>query len=172
MNTSRNKQQQNRSQGSPNKQPLTFVSEGVTNIEDENEKAKLEQEKFERESKIRSRKTLRDQLRSSAISKQKEFNGLVKQRESFNRLNEEEIEFFKSIEDAKLAEESKMNEYLSSKLNTFEKKKRLLELKSKKKPSASVHDSDKSPKLTTPSPRIVKIKSKKKKLGLKVNLKP
>lgn len=75
------------------KKPLKFVSEGVGNVEAQRIREQVEQKKYEAEYKRKTRKSLRDQLRSNAISKQKQYNGLVRDRESFTRLSKEDLNF-------------------------------------------------------------------------------
>ncbi|QHS75780.1 Fyv6p [Saccharomyces paradoxus] len=108
------------------KKPLKFVSEGVGNIEAQKIREQVEQKKYEAEYKRKTRKSLRDQLRSNAISKQKQYNGLVRNRESFTRLTKEDLEFYQTSKDELLKKEKELDGYLNAKAINFERKKKAL----------------------------------------------
>lgn len=108
------------------KKPLKFVSEGVGNVEAQRIREQVEQKKYEAEYKRKTRKSLRDQLRSNAISKQKQYNGLVRDRESFTRLSKEDLEFYQKSKNELLKKEKELNNYLDVKAINFEKKKKAL----------------------------------------------
>lgn len=113
------------SSSAPNskKRPLKFVSEGVTDLDTQKDREQVEQAKFEAECKRRERKSLREQLRANAINKQKEFNGLVKERDGFNRLAEEELNYFNKVKEKELKKENDLKEYLDKKASEFELRK-------------------------------------------------
>lgn len=108
------------------KKPLQFVSEGVSNIETQRIREQVEQKKYESEYKRKTRKSLRDQLRSNAISKQKQYNGLVRDRESFTRLSKDELEFYHNSKNESMKKEEELNNYLNAKATSFERKKKVL----------------------------------------------
>ncbi|CCH60544.1 hypothetical protein TBLA_0D00340 [Henningerozyma blattae CBS 6284] len=108
------------------KKPLVFVSEGVTNLEEQKEKAHIQQERYESEARRRERKTLRDQLRNSTIKKQKEFTRNIRDREGFNRLSKKEIDYYNNIESAKIKQKNDLEKYLSNKGQEFDRRKELL----------------------------------------------
>lgn len=140
------------------KRPLKFVSEGVTDLESQKAREQIEQSKFETECKRRERKSLREQLRSNAINKQKDFNQLVKERDSFNRLSQEELDFFQKIKDDEKQKERDLTLYLEKQATEYEQRKLKL--------------SDSQGKLPQHPPKIQKQKlpgvtKKKKKLKIK-----
>lgn len=104
---------------SSKKRPLAFVSEGVTDLETQKAREQVEQAKFEAECKRRERKSLREQLRSNAINKQREFNGLVKERDDFNRLSTDELEYFKKLKEEEQRKENELKEYLEKESQEF-----------------------------------------------------
>ncbi|SCU80285.1 LAMI_0B01552g1_1 [Lachancea mirantina] len=55
----------------------------------------MKQAKEKAASQAEERKTLQKQLRNNAIAKQKEFNSLVKEKNSFTRRNRAEVEFYR-----------------------------------------------------------------------------
>ncbi|CAI1680113.1 hypothetical protein SEUBUCD646_0N01890 [Saccharomyces eubayanus] len=116
----------NTSNNTGGKKPLKFVSEGVSNIETQKIREQVEQKKYESEYKRKTRKSLRDQLRSNAISKQKQYNGLVRDRESFTRLSKDELAFYQNSKNEALKKEKELNEYLNAKATSFERKKKAL----------------------------------------------
>ncbi|CCF58662.1 hypothetical protein KAFR_0F00650 [Kazachstania africana CBS 2517] len=106
------------------KKPLTFVSEGIADVKTQKEREQAEQEKFEAERQRRNRKSLREQLRANAINKQREFKSLVKEREGFNRLSKEELDFFQKTKEKEDAKEEELSKFLEEKGSEFERKKK------------------------------------------------
>ncbi|CAL9735162.1 protein Fyv6p [Monosporozyma servazzii] len=141
------------------KQPLTFVSEGVSDVATQKKKEEEQQARYENERQRRNRKTLQDQLRANAIKKQRQFKQQVKKKESFNRLNKNELDYFQKIRKDEDKKENELNEYLSSKIDDFEIKKKLLGNKGE----TTISESVKKP--STVSVGIVK-KKKHKKIGI------
>lgn len=107
----------------PKKRPLKFVSEGVTDLDTQKDREQVEQAKFEAECKRRERKSLREQLRANAINKQREFSGLVKERDGFNRLDDEELDYFNKVKEEELKKENDLKRYLEREASDFELKK-------------------------------------------------
>lgn len=108
------------SNGTSKKRPLTFVSEGVADLETQKAKEQVEQAKFEAECKRRERKTLREQLRANAINKQKEFNGLVKERDDLNRLSSKELDYYTQLEENERKKQRELNAYLDKQSESFD----------------------------------------------------
>ena len=158
-----------------NPRKLTFISEGSADIEGQQNSEEKSQNKFENERLRRSRKSLSDQLRSNAASKQKEFKKSVKRREKFNRLNKDELNFFKDIEINESKKEKDLESYLNNKLTTFEKRQKLMELKQITAPESVKESTTTVPINSSINNKIVKKKNKKIKVkiggGGLVNLK-
>ncbi|CAL9730182.1 protein Fyv6p [Monosporozyma unispora] len=108
------------------KRPLTFVSEGVSDVASQKKKEEEQQTRYENERQRRNRKTLQDQLRANAIKKQRQFKQQVKKRESFNRLNKQELDYFQKIRKDEDKKENELKDYLDDKLGDFEVKKKLM----------------------------------------------
>lgn len=153
------------SSGNPKKRPLAFVSEGVTDLETQKAREQVEQAKFEAECKRRERKSLRDQLRANAINKQKEFNGLVKERDDFNRLNGEELEYYNKLKDSERKKERDLQAYLDRGSQDFDLRQSQLKSKEEKINGEPVTPLTKNKDLKG---IIKKSKRNKKKLGLKL----
>lgn len=146
----------------PVKRPLTFVSEGAADVETQKKKEEHQQTRYENERQRRKRKSLQDQLRANAIKKQKEFKKQVKQRESFNRLNKQELDYFDKVKKDEEEEETELKKYISDKISDFEIKKKLVgNIKSK--------PIDK-PKITSTKPISVGVVKKPKK-KIRISLK-
>lgn len=109
-----------------NSKKISFISEGVTDIENQKAREQTVQNKYEDEQKRRERKSLRSQLRSNAISKQKQYNYEVKQRDGFNRLSASEVKFYKDIKDNENAKELELTEHLNLSSSSYDKKKKQL----------------------------------------------
>ncbi|QLQ79649.1 hypothetical protein HG537_0C02960 [Torulaspora globosa] len=105
--------------GNTRRRTLAFVSEGVTDLETQRAREQVEQAKFEAECKRRERKSLREQLKANAISKQKEFNGLVKQHDSVNRLNDDELAHIRRLADQDRQKERELREYIETRSRDF-----------------------------------------------------
>lgn len=153
------------SSGNPKKRPLAFVSEGVTDLETQKAREQVEQAKFEAECKRRERKSLRDQLRANAINKQKEFNGLVKERDDFNRLNGEELEYYNKLKDSERKKERDLQAYLDRGSQDFDLRQSQLKSKEEKINGEPVTPLTKNKDLKG---IIKKSRGNKKKLGLKL----
>ncbi|SMN18923.1 similar to Saccharomyces cerevisiae YNL133C FYV6 Protein of unknown function, required for survival upon exposure to K1 killer toxin [Maudiozyma saulgeensis] len=152
------------------KKKLTFISEGSANIEVQKNSEERAQEKYETEKLRRTRKSLSDQLRSNAASKQKAFKNEVRKREKFNRLSREELNFFKDIKDKEQKKENELKRYLDQKTESFDKKRRKIE---KKVNSNQEGDDSLKSKTTSIQNDMVSnkiIKKKNKKIKLKLNL--
>ncbi|KAG0664839.1 hypothetical protein C6P45_000509 [Maudiozyma exigua] len=151
-----------------NQRKLAFISEGTADIEGQKNSEEQAQNKFENEKLRRSRKSLSDQLRSNAALKQKEYRKQVKRREKFNRLDKDELKFFKDIEDNERREEKEMESYLNNKLTSFERKKKLME-RNKSSESAATPTTP-VPESSSINNKIVKKKAKKIKVKISGSL--
>ncbi|QLL32774.1 hypothetical protein HG536_0D02960 [Torulaspora globosa] len=112
--------------GNTRKRTLAFVSEGVTDLETQRAREQVEQAKFEAECKRRERKSLREQLKANAISKQKEFSGLVKERDGINRLSDDELAHIRRLAEQDRQRERDLKEYLESHSKGFTLRQRQL----------------------------------------------
>ncbi|CCK71774.1 Fyv6p KNAG_0H03600 [Huiozyma naganishii CBS 8797] len=150
------------------KRPLTFISEGASDIQTQKAKEEHEQNKYEHERQRRRRKTLQDQLRANAINKQKVFKKQVREKEKFNRLSKSELQFFKDADRDRQQTQKKEDNYLQSGLAEFERKKKMLERRNNKilnstdDASAPIEGTSQHPRSLTQSLGIVKKKPKRK----------
>lgn len=159
--------------GNTRKRTLTFVSEGVTDLETQKAREQVEQAKFEAECKRRERKSLREQLKANAISKQKEFNGLVKERDDVNRLSAEDLDYIKKLAEQERQKDHDLKEYLDNQSKDFASRKQQLVEAQQDKGSTFI---DGSRQEGIPATRISKhlkgivkgTKTGKKKLNLKL----
>lgn len=148
-----------------NKKPLNFISEGVSDIKSQKERETSQQEQYEIERQRKSRKSLRDQLRSNAISKQKEFKAQVRQREGFNKLNGKELEFLKEVKQKELNRELEIKRYLDKQAVTFDRRQKGLVKDKDEEKNIDVIESSMVDKNTA---GVIK---KKKKAKIKVSVK-
>lgn len=143
-----------------------FVTEGVTDLTSQHEREQLEQSNYETELKKKERKSLQEQLKSNAISKQQEFNRLIQERNSFNRMSKEEIEFYESVETKEKERKQELEEYLERSSKDFDKKRGLLRKKDSKSTDETEIKIPKTVRVKGSKPRqsdlgIVKKKKKK-----------
>lgn len=146
------------SSNNPGKRSLTFVSEGITDLETQKAREQVEQAKFEAECKRKERKSLRDQLRANAINKQKEFNGLVKEHDNFNRLSSEELLYYNKLKDTERKKEQELQAYLDKESQGFEERQSRV----KKDPGKPIAELPTPPTKTKGSLKGIVKKSKKK----------
>lgn len=137
--------------------PLGFVREGDVDIELQRLLEKRENSKLDSDIRNKERLTLQEQLRLNAITKQEEFNSLVKDRNSFNRLSKEDIEFYESLRTKAEMQNRGLQEYLDKNSQDFEE----LKLRS----SSKTIPAQEGRKLTIPS-KVVK-RNTASKSGLK-----
>ncbi|EDO18577.1 hypothetical protein Kpol_1048p7 [Vanderwaltozyma polyspora DSM 70294] len=141
---------------------ISFISEGVTDLESQKAREQASQNKYEDEQKRKERKSLRAQLRSNAISKQKQYNALVKERDSFNRLSSSELKFFQDIQKNEEAKEKEIEEQLEKGISKFEFKKAIM-LQNRSEESEIVK--------SLKSSSIIGVKKSNQKLGIVKNSK-
>lgn len=145
------------------------MSEGITDLETQKVREQIEQSKFEAECKRRDRKSLREQLRSNAINKQKEYHQLVKEKDGFNRLSQAELDFFQKIEDDERQKEEELQQYLKDKGIQFEQRKS--EITNSKKEVPKDDELNLITKKTGPQENLNGIIKKKNKPKIKMKLK-
>ncbi|SCU96071.1 LANO_0E12376g1_1 [Lachancea nothofagi CBS 11611] len=102
---------------------LSFVKEGDADIEVQLLREKQERARLDTDYKTKERLTLQDQLRLNAITKQEEFGALVKDRNSFNRLSSEDIEFYENLRKKADLAHRDMEQFLDRQAREFEQKK-------------------------------------------------
>lgn len=73
------------------------------------------------------KKSLHEQLKLNALTKQQQFNRLVKEKNSFNRLNKDEIEYCVKLKTEELHKERELNQYLEDRLREFDSKRMKLQ---------------------------------------------
>lgn len=153
------------SPGGTRKRTLAFVSEGVADLETQRAREQAEQAKFEAECKRRERKSLREQLKANAISKQKEFSGLVKERDGINRLSDDELAHLRRLAEQDRARERDLRQYLETRSKDFTQRQRQLAVQ----PATDSALPQQPPPRTNKLDGVVKAgKPDKKKLKLKI----
>ncbi|SCU87759.1 LAFA_0E08636g1_1 [Lachancea sp. 'fantastica'] len=108
-------------------QPLRFVKEGDADLETQLLLEKRERAKLDTDYKTKERLTLQEQLRLNAILKQENFNALVKDRNSFNRLSEDAVNFYKKLREKNETEKKSLEQSLELETRSFDQKKQALE---------------------------------------------
>lgn len=104
-------------------QSSRFVKEGNADIELQRQRERQESAKLDTDFKTKERLTLQDQLRLNAITKQEEFSSLVKDRNSFNRLSKQDVEFYESLQRRAQLENQSLEEFLEKNTREYDKKK-------------------------------------------------
>lgn len=153
------------------KSQLRFVSEGAADLDSQKTNEEKAQEKFATEKLQRSRKSLQDQLRANGMRQKKKFMRDVRNREKFNRLSKEELEFFQQEQTNEDIKEKTETSYLNEKEEEFDRKRRNLMRYNAVQAveSTSVRPSNK----TEQKPFLgAVVKKKKKKLRIKINEAP
>ncbi|SCV02869.1 LAME_0H05864g1_1 [Lachancea meyersii CBS 8951] len=144
-------------------QPLSFVKEGSADLEAQLLLEKRERARLDTDYKTKERLTLQEQLRLNAILKQEDFNALVKDRNSFNRLSVEDIEFYENLRKKAQSQKHNLEQSLEQQSRNFETRKKQAQ-ESRSQSSATTMNtpsSDAAKRSQVPS-RIVKPKSSTK----------
>lgn len=102
---------------------VNFVQEGHSDLTSQGKTEEDERMRLEVDSKRKERKSLQEQLKENAAMKQEEFNLLVKEKNSFNRLSEEDIDFYRKLNSKSKLDHQQMEKYLIRNMKQFEERK-------------------------------------------------
>ncbi|CEP61827.1 Fyv6p LALA0_S04e01618g [Lachancea lanzarotensis] len=147
-------------------QPLKFVKEGDADLETQLLLEKRERAKLDTDYKTKERLTLQEQLRLNAILKQESFNALVKDRNSFNRVSAEALDFYKNLRETNETKNRNLEQSIEAESRYFEVKKHALECTTPPHSAANLRSLDESVKKVHVPAKIHKPKSSSKN-GLK-----
>lgn len=159
----------------PVKRPLTFISEGVSDISTQKTREELKQKQFENAKLRKNRKSLEEQLRNNARKKHIEFKNKVKKGEKFNKLNHKELNYYQNLQDLEEKKEKELNQFITDSMDHYETKKKLAE----RKKSSVVDESEENTAASGSNAGLktviqkmdIKLKrkvSKQKKIGVKL----
>ncbi|CUS22325.1 LAQU0S05e02850g1_1 [Lachancea quebecensis] len=104
-------------------QSSRFIKEGSADIELQRQRERQESAKLDTDFRTKERLTLQEQLRLNAITKQEEFSSLVKDRNSFNRLSKEDVNFYESLRRRAQLENQNLEEFLERNTREYDKRK-------------------------------------------------
>lgn len=106
------------------KKPLNFVAESDKTVKLSEEETQL---KNDAENNRRNNKSLQEQLRQNSIKRFKEASKKVRERDSFNRLSKNQLEFYEGLKKKDLEEKQILENYINNKGVEFEKKRKFVE---------------------------------------------
>lgn len=159
----------------PPKKPLTFISEGVTDITTQQTREELKQKQFENAKLRKNRKSLEEQLRNNARKKHIEFKNKVKKRENSNKLNQKELSYYQKLQELENKQEKELNQFISASMDDYEMRKKIAE---RRQNVSGVDITENWSSVSEPSRPVsvvqkleVKVKpqqAKKKKIGVKL----